>query len=275
MLQAILNRVDYARLHGYTLYVEETLHPRVSGPWNKVAVLDRAFRLFPHASHFLFIDNDAAILNPHIPVETGKYGPEIDFVIKGKRDGLFVGVPDPIIPINSGVLLIRNTPWAARLVSEWLEIAIDFDAGHAKGMNPKHECNTSICLKVRDFFGERYLHYVYDQNGLVYLLHKLPELEQLKVALEPIHGEFNSADMHYERTFGRPKQRQNDTFSIGHFSGCQYCGPAAITFNRSACLATWEHAWKRSRELVRFEERRRMDVAVNKPWLDALPMITK
>lgn len=98
----IQSHINYCHFHKYNYVLETTMQDTSrSIPWNKIKVLQRVLEQ-TNSEFLVWIDADAMITNNRIPIQ--------DFIqCMGTKQmlisrGCFGG-------INSGVFIIRNTPW--------------------------------------------------------------------------------------------------------------------------------------------------------------------
>ncbi|KAI9029445.1 galactosyl transferase GMA12/MNN10 family-domain-containing protein [Hyaloraphidium curvatum] len=257
-LRSVRARADYARLHGYGFRADGDINPQVKEHWNKVAVLHRAMRLHPNAEWLFFADLDAMVVNVRVPLPLGRYPRSVDLVVAGNASAVFGPAPDPRQSINSGVLLLRNTPWMRGFLDRQLEIARAFVT----------DPHGPLASEVRGFFGARYDFWIQDQTALIYILSHMPVEDRRRVHFEDML--FNSPDM-WLRTWKPPGYvRTNASFSVVHFTGCQFCGRQAKEFTPEECFKVWDRAWDRHERDVRAEEDERLARRGATTWLDGL-----
>ncbi len=108
------NQRKYAQQHGYG-YVKyyRTLDPSRPEEWSKIRALSRQLGE-SGAEWLLWIDDDIVITNPSITLESfvNRYGRDKDLIIA--RDAYYKRG----VPINNGIFLVRNTPWARNFLNE-------------------------------------------------------------------------------------------------------------------------------------------------------------
>ena len=245
-LAATLNRIEYARLHGYRLAASTGLeHPRVRGPWNKLAVLQRLMHEHRDIEWFLFTDTDAIIEHPAAPVPLNRYGPDVDLVMLLNRNFFTKKKPDPSRDMNSGVMLLRNTAWARGLLASLLRLSVDYD--------DEEGCETASCARMKHFLNGSFNYWVHDQNGLAFVLRHMNNASRAKVFIPD--SNFNAQDMW---SHGRP--RDNSSFRIAHFNGCGLCAKDGNSpfFSHDLCFDAWEAKWERWLELLRGVEQQRL-----------------
>ncbi|KAI9018424.1 galactosyl transferase GMA12/MNN10 family-domain-containing protein, partial [Hyaloraphidium curvatum] len=260
--ESLRNRLDFARLHGYRFHVEATVNPDVDGHWNKVALLHRALRLYPDVEWFFMSDIDSIVLHPHVPLPLNRYPPQADLVISGDPQKVYGKDPDTQHCLNSGVLLLRNTPWMRSFLDRQLAIARVF-------CGPTRDTD-EVALKIKAFFGERYNKWIQDQTALVYLLNQLPTQDRAKVYWES--QAFNSPDMWIGKGSRSSIYNRNESiFTAVHFSGCQFCYSKSNYLNDTDCFESWNAAWQKHLWLVRREDYLRLTRLGSVTWLDAQP----
>jgi hypothetical protein len=239
-LQSLVNRINYADVHGYRLFVSSVqLDARLAGPWNKLAVLQKAMTLHPGIEWFLFTDNDALILNPHQALNVSLYAGadhQHDFILQGRWEALNgTEQPDPY-SFNTGVMLMRNSVWMRSFLAQWIATGFDYLPFNKPCINP-------FCEQMRAL--PKAVHGLYDQNGLALLLRNLSFSNEKKRVNLFSNYEFNSPDMYFERAQKKLYKHSSTTFSVVHFSGCQPC-THGITFNDTQCQVAWERAYEQS-----------------------------
>lgn len=104
---SIKNILHYAKKYGYNFIVYDTLfNTDVSPCWNKIAAI---IKNLPDYKYVIWIDADALINNPHIQFES--------FIQKYSSFDLLACTDINLEQecINSGVLIVKNTPWTNQL----------------------------------------------------------------------------------------------------------------------------------------------------------------
>lgn len=124
---AIRTFENYARKHGYDLFVKKEINNiRPSGtlsrrdiPWYKIKVISEAL---PFYDYVMWLDADGHILNPNVSVE--------EMI---KETSLSEGLSDIICvndwnsPINTGFMILKNTPFVTNLLEKIWDNKNDFD----------------------------------------------------------------------------------------------------------------------------------------------------
>ena len=261
-LAAALNRIEYARLHGYRLAVSTGQeHPRVNHAWNKLAVLERLMHAHRDVEWFLFTDTDAIIEHPAAPVPLERYGAGVELVLQLRSNFFTKPDLDPVADMNSGVMLMRNTAWVRGLLASLLRLGVDFEDG--KG------CESSPCARMKQFFNGSFNYHVHDQNGLAYVLRRMSQASRAKVFVEAY--DFNAQDL-----WSHAAPRGNSSFRVAHFNGCGFCAKDGNSpfFSHAVCFAAWDAKWRRWLELLRGVEQQRLRERWDgdAPSLLALPM---
>jgi hypothetical protein len=118
----IANTAAYAEQNGYSFHWlnEETGSNYQPGDarWNKVKIIDVALNpengWAKDSSYFVWMDADAIVLDLGLSIEKiGEQYPSADFIASADiRQGY----------LNSGFLLMRNTPWLREFVGKWWDV---------------------------------------------------------------------------------------------------------------------------------------------------------
>ncbi|KAI9004944.1 hypothetical protein DFJ74DRAFT_712835 [Hyaloraphidium curvatum] len=259
-LRSVRARADYARLHGYAFRADGGVHPLAPNHWNKIAALHRAARLHPTAEWLFFADVDGIVVNARVPLPLARYPAGVDLVVTGNESAVYGPAPDPRRSINSGVLLLRNTPWMRGFLGRQLEIARAFTA----------DPDGALASEVRAFFGARYHQHIQDQTALLYILRHMPVEDRGRVFFED--RVFNSPDMWMDKMKWKPPGyvRTERSFSFVHFTGCQFCYNGSKGLPTEDCFAAWDAAWERHERDLRAEEDGRLAGRGATAWVEGL-----
>ena len=197
------NKADWARLHGHELHqMAETRDPRIRpGAWQKLALLQGALREIPpsRAEWLLWMDMDVIINDPATTFPLTWYEKH-DLVMWGDASKVKQG---DVGGMNSGVLLIRNGPWARLLLDEVARYA-------------GYPVDTALERKLASQLPS-YDVGMYEQNPLTFLFKSRPEefLER--------HVRWEDAltmNVWYKKRL-EPDVPQPPF--VVHFAGCQLC----------------------------------------------------
>lgn len=103
--------------------------------WCKVSALLRAFDEVPEAEYFLWLDSDVYVGDAKLTMES-LMDQAVHFSPDGARQAQFIVTAEPYVEcamhikpeecqVNSGVMLIRNSKLAKRILQEWWNSATD------------------------------------------------------------------------------------------------------------------------------------------------------
>jgi hypothetical protein len=132
------NRQEYADWHGYTFYHVDFEELEFSGPvvWKKTLAIQKAFATHPEAEWVWWLDLDAIIMTPHIPLSTYLLHPSVlekrllkDVAIRPtKRSPSNITAEDVNLilaqdqnGVNAGSLFLRRGPWTRMLLDAWID----------------------------------------------------------------------------------------------------------------------------------------------------------
>jgi hypothetical protein len=132
------NRQEYADWHGYTFYHVDFDELNFSGHvvWKKVLAIQKAFATHPEAEWIWWLDLDAIIMTPHIPLSTYLLHPSVlekrllkEVAIQPTtRQPSHVTAEEvnPILAqdqngVNAGSLFFRRGPWTRMLLDAWVD----------------------------------------------------------------------------------------------------------------------------------------------------------
>ena len=224
--QSYLNKRRYSTLKNYDLvFNRRQVRSDVSGSYNKFAIMSEILEnetqiddSQPWRRHewLFWMDYDVLIsdMSLDIPFENYK---DVNFVVWGssrrfsrRADGK---------SINSGVFLLRNNEWSRR----FLDMILTFGVNDGRA----HEDDMKRVI-------QNYDHDLYEQNAIIYLGKKYPELRS-KFYFESSLT-FNKYWFH-----SYPNRESNPL--IVHFAGCFYC-----TKLNDDCNDSWNHYFKISNE---------------------------
>ncbi|ODQ50758.1 acetate--CoA ligase [Saitoella complicata NRRL Y-17804] len=99
------NRKEYARAHGYGFVWKNVGDYDLGGAsndWGKIPVLREAMLEYPEATWFWYLDQDAIIMNPQIPITK--------HILESSRLNKLLLRDQPIVPPDSIIHTPRNTP---------------------------------------------------------------------------------------------------------------------------------------------------------------------
>jgi hypothetical protein len=122
----------YAAKHGYNF---EAYHNKVLGDewdvqWEKVRILNEELKKKDN-SYVVWIDADAAFNLHDIPLESYMGRGDITVSHDGvnKREYMEEAVRDEPWYVNTGVVIVKNTPWSQTFVKRWMDEAGQFKKG--------------------------------------------------------------------------------------------------------------------------------------------------
>jgi len=221
---SIKNKQDYARLHGYQLYVgTNQVDPLLKGPWNKMALLKRLMETTSY-TWFMWIDADAMFVDHTFKIPFDKYEGR-NLIIWGDEKSIF-DVGDAHMGTNSGVFLIRNTVWGKTFVDEVCSLG---------GPDREQELVSGLA---------NYEGALFDQNAFVYILKKRTR----EASLPHIVLENQYLLNGYWKDLPASKLASVRPF-ISHFSGCQFCS-GVNKKEAEACDQTWMDTYKHGNQLA-------------------------
>ena len=123
----------YAKKHGYQF---EAYHDRQLGDdwdvhWEKVKLLQDNLKKMKKNDYLVWIDADAAVHRHDIPLKSFMSGKDIVVSHDGvnKKDDLDEKTRDQPWYVNTGFLMVKNTPWSKAFVDRWINTAGEFKKG--------------------------------------------------------------------------------------------------------------------------------------------------
>lgn len=158
LLRFFKNKVDYARIHGFSIFYNNVLlHPKMHTFWAKIPVLRAAMVAHPEAEWVYWVDSDAAFTDMEFKIPFDRYKNH-NLVVHGwlktiYEDRSWVG-------LNAGVFLIRNCQWSMDLLEVWAR------------MGPGSPEYDKWGKKLRETLSDKLYPESDDQSGLIYLLLK-------------------------------------------------------------------------------------------------------
>ncbi|KAJ1565566.1 hypothetical protein HK096_001903 [Nowakowskiella sp. JEL0078] len=128
------NHEIYAQINGFdNIHIASEIDPQFNGGWNKVIVLRKYIENYDWV---IWVDHDAYFLNFQIPFKTMLHSvqPSVDLKMEGYRtdiDGVMYSSLDHTweemaasrgyYEINTGIMLLRNSPWTINLLDKVAE----------------------------------------------------------------------------------------------------------------------------------------------------------
>lgn len=165
---SISNKKDYARRHGYGLAIKDmTIKKRYSHEWResweKVDILKQAFRQYPSAEWFWWLDLHTYIMEPQISLEQQLFNnienatnrQLTDFnPLNIKPDMEYVDYTQPIDMIitqdcggfNLGSFLIRKSEWSQALLDAWWD-PVFYEQMHMKWEHKEQDALETLYTK--------------------------------------------------------------------------------------------------------------------------------
>ncbi|KAK9822196.1 hypothetical protein WJX81_002228, partial [Elliptochloris bilobata] len=117
---SVMNKQDFARLHGYPIVATAIVaDPALPSAWNKIGWLLRAYREFPTAEWYMWVDSDAMIVDPTFEIPFHDFGGK-DLVAWGNAEQLKAG--NALAGFNSGVMLFRRSKWTKQFLEAVAEL---------------------------------------------------------------------------------------------------------------------------------------------------------
>lgn len=122
----------YAKKHGYGFeaYHNRGLSDDWDVHWEKVKLLRDNLKNKKNG-YVVWIDADAAFHHHDVPLEAFMSGKDMVVSHDGvnKKDELEESVRDQPWYVNTGVLMVKNTPWSRKVIDEWIGEAGEFKKG--------------------------------------------------------------------------------------------------------------------------------------------------
>ena len=201
------NKWQYALLHGHRTWVStELLSPwDLGGQWNKLALLsalaDPDCPSTRGVEWLLWMDDDSLFGDMEFALPLAKYDADgVDLVLWGDEEMTYTHGHSE--GVNTGIMLVRKSEWARRLLASWVDLA-------------------SSALK------ETFTNH--DQGALVHLLHTETSRWRGRTLLER-NFTMNGHWPEYAGKFARGSRRLKEPVwgsdalpFVLHFSGCQMC----------------------------------------------------
>lgn len=127
---AVRLQTQYAATHGADYWfvdLDKYPYPHLglrSPHWNKLAIVSK---VLPHYEYVMWIDDDAA------PVPNS--GKDFRTLIRHAGDVDYIGFRDmkPVDRVNTGIFILRNSPWSQRFLSSVWHSAHLYYPGHSGG----------------------------------------------------------------------------------------------------------------------------------------------
>lgn len=221
--QSWLNRRQYASLKGYDLlFNRRQPDKRYTGLYNKISILYEILINETNKDRYDWIfwaDYDSLIHEMWFNIPFKRYK-RYSFVCWGDWDTL-VNYGDGEKSLNSGVVFLRNNEWSRH----FLELVLTF--GLNEGLVKEEEMNRTM---------SNYNRILYDQNAIVYLLYKNPELRKQVFFEKSYHLSFYWKDKF-------PKYRINYKFVV-HLCGCKFCSESP----KPDCIDVWNNFFNKSNQ---------------------------
>jgi hypothetical protein len=278
--QALQAMMAYAAARGYQVYapLAPADGPAARTPWDKVRVLHQAMVMHPEVEFIFVLDSDVlpfAVDQPLVdsagrvlaqpwsadPAHASNPSPEL--IVTGSPASIYdAPQPHPNREVNTGVIGVRNTPWAREFVRNMTLIGADWSRGSSKydcddngnvlpkarAGDHKHTCHSGCiggwCTVMKAFFGPTFMHSVYDQHAVVYLLRHLPVEDRKRVLLA------NWAFNFPVQISKNPDSWNPPGIVFRHWTGCvmgRDLMPTAGFKNETAreeCFASWSAGFK-------------------------------
>ena len=117
MLRFFKNKVDYCRIHGYTIFYNILLlHPKMVHYWNKYPMIKAAMMAHPEVEWIWWIDSDAMFTDMDFKIPLDRYK-DYNLVVHGWHELIYEEKQS--MGLNAGVFLIRNCQWSLDIIDEW------------------------------------------------------------------------------------------------------------------------------------------------------------
>lgn len=220
--QSWLNRRQYASLKGYDLlFNRRQPDKRYTGLYNKISILYEILINETYKDKYDWIfwaDYDSLIHEMWFNIPFKRYK-RYSFVSWGDWNTL-INYADGN-SLNSGVVFLRNNEWSRA----FLELVLTF--GLNEGLVKEEEMNRTMY---------NYNRILYDQNAIVYLLFKNPELRKQVFFEKSYH-----LNHYWKDKF--PNYRKNYQFVV-HLCGCKFCSEPP----KQDCIDVWNSFYNKSNQ---------------------------
>eukprot|EP00891_Asterochloris_glomerata_P009694 jgi/Astpho2/9694/fgenesh1_pg.00149_%23_4_t len=230
---SVVNKQDYARLHDYVFILgTHKADPKLENMWNKIAWINKVLEE-TELEWLLWVDLDTVIIDASFVFPFKRFR-DADLVVYGDEDGTRAG--DPAEGLNSGMMLIRNSPWSKEFFRAVGDLG-RLDDHQTGGDSLKKVLLTELTGTYSD--GYR------DQNAIIYLLKKHAD-EYIP------HVEFVGKEFCFncfwkdllEVTAGNSWELELKTFFAQHYMGCQSCNGQNRDNELDLCLHEFKKAFK-------------------------------
>ncbi|GAQ78944.1 hypothetical protein KFL_000210300 [Klebsormidium nitens] len=240
-LKALQNKIDYARLHNYSLWNSvEMLDSKFDNWWVKIILLKKLMLANPSMEWFLWIDTDVLITDMSMRIPLEKYE-GYDFVLHGDRIRVF---EEPHwLGLNTGVFLLRNTEWSLEFLDALLATG---EAGEVRDsfgrlLNEKLKGRKEA---AQDFPAD-------DQSSTVYLLSTFPEKWATKTYIDEefIFNTWFIDVLKRLDQIGGGSSGEKLPFTC-HFNGCKFCHGHGDAGREAACVDNFDRVYHYANDQV-------------------------